>query len=354
MSTTEPTTTLPTIALTKRFFRGVKPTTVEGEPLRSALEHLPPAPPWRRFDAPEGEDPESTRGSTYIASEREINAVNVALFLRRPLLVTGRPGAGKTSLAHAVAHELGLGKVFTWPITSRSTLQQGLYHYDAIARLQDASRRKSENKDAAGEEDIGRYLRLGPLGAALALSKPKAPRVLLIDEIDKSDIDLPNDLLHVFEEGAFEIPELSRLPAEPRFETLNVGTPHKGSVPVNRGTVKCGEFPVVFLTSNGERDFPPAFLRRCVRLELSSPADPVEARAALARIVAARLGADAAASPAIQQLITNFQQERDSGMRQLANDQLLNAVTLVLNGVLLPEHPDFRSLVLHDLADASA
>ncbi len=356
MNTTDSPTTAFVIAPAKRIFHGLRPTSSPFDPdlKRATIADLPPAPPWRRFDAPVGLDPESTRGSAYIASEREVTAVNVALFLRRPLLITGRPGAGKSSLAHAVAHELGLGKVFAWHITSRSTLQQGLYHYDAIARLQDASRRKNERKKAAGEEDIGRYLRLGPLGAALALSEPKAPRVLLIDEIDKSDIDLPNDLLHVFENGSFEISELSRLPRGPRFDTLTVGAPFNESIRVQRGAVRCAEFPVVFLTSNGERDFPPAFLRRCVRLELAPPADPTEARAVLAQIVAARLGTEALDNPAVKQIIAQFQQERDSGKRQLANDQLLNAVSLVLNGVLPAEHPDFRSIVLHDLADTNS
>lgn len=347
----------PAIAPAKRIFRGK--TEAAGKPpskdqLGATLADLPPPPPWRAFNAPKGSDPESTRGSTYLASEREITAVNVALYLRRPLLITGRPGAGKTSLAYAVAHELKLGRLFSWPITSRSTLQQGLYHYDAIARLQDASRRSSEKQKAAGEEDIGRYLKLGPLGAALALSKPGAPRVLLIDEIDKSDIDLPNDLLHVFEEGSFEIPELSRLPDEPRFQTLTVGGPRQETASVTRGLVTCQEFPIVFLTSNGERDFPPAFLRRCVRLDLTPPKDPTEARAELTRIVAARLGEAATQSEAVKQLIEHFQQERDGGKRQLANDQLLNAVALVMNGVLTPDHPEFRHLALRDLADGGA
>ncbi|MFM6814789.1 MAG: AAA family ATPase, partial [Dolichospermum sp.] len=113
-------------------------------------------------------------------------------------------GTGKTSLAYAVAYELGLGEVLHWPITTRTTLKDGLYSYDAIGRLQDA---KDKDKDNLAE--IGKYINLGSLGTALLPSEK--PRVLLIDEIDKSDIDLPNDLLHIFEEGEFEIPELRRI-----------------------------------------------------------------------------------------------------------------------------------------------
>ncbi|MFM6859063.1 MAG: MoxR family ATPase, partial [Dolichospermum sp.] len=113
-------------------------------------------------------------------------------------------GTGKTSLAYAVAYELGLGEVLHWPITTRTTLKDGLYSYDAIGRLQDA---KDKDKDNLAE--IGKYINLGSLGTALLPSEK--PRVLLIDEIDKSDIDLPNDLLHIFEEGEFEIPVLRRI-----------------------------------------------------------------------------------------------------------------------------------------------
>ena len=126
--------------------------------------------------------------------------VNTALFLRRPLLITGKPGSGKSTLAHSVAYELNLGPVLRWPITTRSTLQDGLYRYDAIARLHEASLR-------GGTPKIGPFVQLGPLGTAMVPTR--WPRVLLIDEIDKSDIDLPNDLLNIFEEGEFEIPELA-------------------------------------------------------------------------------------------------------------------------------------------------
>lgn len=152
--------------------------------------------------------------------EEHIDKVNAALYLRRPLLITGRPGTGKTTLVYAVARELGLGAVLRWSITSRSILQDGLYQYDAVARLQNAYlAEKGVHSQEPPDEDrpladkpadlanISPYLTLGPLGTAFFTNGPVEvdgeskyyPRVLLIDEIDKSDIDLPNDLLHAFE-----------------------------------------------------------------------------------------------------------------------------------------------------------
>lgn len=169
------------------------------------IARLPAPPPWRDFRRP----PEDA-AAAFRAGEQEVELVNAALYLRRPLLVTGPPGTGKSSLAKAVAHELRLGPVLRWSISSRSTLHEGLYQYDALARLRDANLEHLTGA-AGATDDIGRYLRLGPLGTAL-YPRPR-PRVLLVDEIDKSDIDLPNDLLHVFEEGSFEIPELARVAA---------------------------------------------------------------------------------------------------------------------------------------------
>lgn len=152
---------------------------------------------------------------------------------------------GKTSLAHAVAYQLKLGEVLYWPITTRATLKDGLYSYDAIARLQDTPQQGSNNPDHLKE--IGKYIQLGPLGTALIPSEK--PRALLIDEIDKSDIDLPNDLLHVFEEGQFEIPELLRI-AE-KLETVEVRTAYKDKtadaykVTIKQGRIQCSAFPFV-------------------------------------------------------------------------------------------------------------
>ena len=166
-----------------------------------------------------------------------------------------------------------------WHVTSRSTLNDALYRYDAIGRL--------HAQDLRGRcRSIEGYLRLGPLGTALLPTT--RPRALLIDEIDKSDIDLPNDLLNVFERGEFDVPELARLDAR---HGAGPGRRRRRTLPITRGKVRCREFPFVVLTSNGERDFPAAFLRRCIRLRMPG-SDPE----LLAEIVAAHLGPDVAAS----------------------------------------------------------
>jgi hypothetical protein len=120
-----------------------------GKP-HKGIQDLPPPPSWRQFSNDTNKEP---RGATFQARPEEIELVNAALYLRRPLLVTGKPGTGKTSLAYAVAYELELGEVLYWPITTRTTLKDGLYYYDAIGRLQDAQQQYKENKDKQQEKD---------------------------------------------------------------------------------------------------------------------------------------------------------------------------------------------------------
>jgi MoxR-like ATPase len=335
-----------------RIFRGDHKQT-------DSIEQLPDPPPWRRF----GKEARSRKGQIYEASPKEIELVNASLYLRRPLLITGRPGVGKSSLAYAVAHELGLGEVLLWPINTRSTLQQGLYHYDAIGRLQEASLEaqllKQDSRTATpsgGLSQIGRYIRLGPLGTALLPSSSrrstvpdmnvaKRPRVLLIDEIDKSDIDLPNDLLNVFEEGEFEIPELARLPDAKETRVIEVFTHDHGTAVIERGRVQCETFPIVFLTSNGEREFPPAFLRRCLRLDIDVPQ-----KEALQKIVQKHLALEPQ-SPISEGLITAFLQERDTNGQILATDQLLNAAYIAVSGIDPLKRDGLRQALLRPLTE---
>ena len=302
---------------------------------------LPEPPPWRAFEGgplqpPPPDDAAEVnrklgRADGPLARQadaRECDLVNASILLRRPLLVTGSPGAGKSAIAFRIARELGLGRVLQWPITSRTTLRAGLYEYDAVGRAQYAIGRGAGDADPS----VGDFIRLGALGTAL-LSYER-PRVLLIDELDKSDVDLPNDLLHIFENGEFTVPELVRIR---RFESrVQVYTDDPDRLAeVHDGRVRCRAFPIVIITSNGEREFPPAFLRRCLRLELSPPsADD------LAAMIHAQLPILADAQ---RDLITDFL-NRPAG-DALARDQLLNATFLTASGAYAEDREAWQNLV---------
>lgn len=284
-----------------------------------ALTELPEPPPWRfsrppeRLERPAGLplDAEKARADPFIPSPAMVIAVNAALYLRRPLLITGKPGTGKSTLIAKVADELGLGPVIRWPIGSRSTVRGGIYDYDAVGRLQ-------AGKDL--EPPVESYLKLGPLGTAL--NARTWPRPLLIDEIDKSDLDFANDLLNVIEEGECEIPELRRL-KQPQVEVFDfLGNP----VMIEGGRIRCGHFPFVVMTSNAEREFPPPFLRRCVRLKIEPPTSKE-----LTAIVRSHLEGypDALRSAEIGELIEAFLTKRTAN-EEVATDQLLNAVFLTI------------------------
>ena len=165
----------------------------------------------------------------YIASDPLRHAVNVALALERPLILRGEPGTGKTLLAHHVSAALGMD-LLRWHIKSTTKAQDGLYVYDTVARLHDSRFNDGDVRD------IARYIKLGPLGQALAADKRV---VLLIDEIDKADIEFPNDLLQELDVMRFQIPE-------------------------TRTEIAARERPLVIITSNNEKELPDAFLRRCI------------------------------------------------------------------------------------------
>lgn len=165
----------------------------------------------------------------YVISEPLKNAVNVAIALKRPLLIRGEPGTGKTLLAHSIAK--GLGKrLIVWNIKSTTKAQEGLYVYDTVQRLNDS---RFGGRDVS---DIKQYIKLGKVGQAFVSPEQV---VLLIDEIDKADLEFPNDLLNELEEMSFYIPETNE-------------------------TITANHRPIVVITSNAEKELPDAFLRRCI------------------------------------------------------------------------------------------
>ncbi len=167
--------------------------------------------------------------STYVVSRELMNSVNVAVALQKPLLIKGEPGTGKTMLAEAIAESMDM-ELIIWNIKSTTKAQEGLYVYDTVQRLYDSQFGEGD------VSDIKKYIKLGKLGEAFTAEKQV---VMLIDEIDKADLEVPNDLLWELDKMEYHIPE-------------------------TKETIKAKHRPIVIITSNAEKELPDAFLRRCI------------------------------------------------------------------------------------------
>jgi MoxR-like ATPase len=226
-----------------------------------------------------------------------VEAVRIAQLLERPLLLKGEPGCGKTRLAGAVAAELGL-PYFEWHVKSTSRARDGLYTYDAVGRLRDAqlvAARLAEPRDDRS------YVRLGPLGQAFLSEQPA---VVLIDEIDKADIDFPNDLLVELDERRFRIDEIDE-------------------------TTIAKHAPLVVITSNDERDLPDAFLRRCVFHYLEFPAEQQLATIVRAHYPELQQDLLDAAIRRFRELRARMAAEKGEGGKRVGTSELLDWVRVL-------------------------
>ena len=292
--------------------------------------------------------------SPYIPSEPLKEAVNVALALGRPLLLKGEPGCGKTRLAKAVSEELDLA-YFEWPVKSTSRALDGLYTYDTIGRLRDAqlaaNRRDASAEEASlkkGSDDALKYVNWGALGKAFQSEflDGKQRAVVLIDEIDKADIDFPNDLLHELDQNSFTVRETN-----PEIEVR--------ASDENR--------PLIIITSNNEKELPDAFLRRCLFFFIKFP--PQET---LNQIVSVHMAhklskqGDTEFAPFAEEVVNRFwelrkriQNDKPHGGKKISTSELLDWIKILKQsyfdqGEPLPPSEQellFPSVLLKNLPD---
>ncbi|MCC6764457.1 MAG: MoxR family ATPase [Deltaproteobacteria bacterium] len=254
----------------------------------------------------------------YIASAPLVDAVNCAVALERPLLIKGEPGTGKTLLARHVSEGLGM-PMLSWHIKSTSKAADGLYVYDTVQRLNDS-------RFGGGDvSDIRRYIKLGPLGQAFAAPKR---HVLLIDEVDKADLEFPNDLLR-------ELDEM-------RFTVIETGD-----------EIAAKERPVVIITSNNEKELPDAFLRRCIFHYIEFP------DAALMKQIVAVHHPNLDATLLDQVLIKFYWLREQSELRKKpSTSELIDWISALLRAGITPDqleaHIPFVGALLKKEQDAEA
>jgi len=301
-------------------------------------------PPFQQYlgrgQVPPGKKPLSRRNQPgrYLAADDLALAVNTALAVEQPLLVTGEPGTGKTELAWSVASELGLDEVLEFHTRSDSEAADLLYRFDNVRRFADAHRAAPE------VDDLSRYVDLGALGRALESGERK---VVLIDEIDKAPRDFPNDLLDVIDQMSFAIRETGQR------------IPRDGAAPVR---------PIVIITSNVERQLPDPFLRRCVYHHIEPPSEQ-----RLAAILHERLAGLAITEALVGVAVKRYTEVRalDGLRKKPATHELISWVKVLLRagvdpavvaaspladlfvGTLLKSREDIQQLRLRDAVGSS-